>query len=208
MDVFTGTKEKDQYDMRQHGVVLRDQFGRRWETTIDKESGGACAPINPKGWHDILNTPPKFKKLVRDEDGRLSLEIAVDDWIAVHEEAEKKYDRNLYSDALMLFGTEGVKAYEERSPGLINYTGPGPGPIEPLLALKDENAWILGRTTTPDPRLAPYFVKRQPVRPSFKDVPDAALDVEEAADPDALGGKVQKVGAPKARKPQKALVEA
>ena len=206
-EVFTGTKEKDQYERRQHGVVLRDQWDRRWDTTIDKDSGGTCAPINPKGWRDILDTPAKFKKLVKDEDGRLSLEIMVDDWIAVHEAALVKYDQALYADAMMLFGAEGPSAYEERKPALINYTGPGPGSIEPLFALKDENAWILGRTTTPDPRLTKYFVKRVKARPSFKDVPDEVLDLEEATDSKATGGKVEKIGPPKAKKPTKALVE-
>ncbi len=190
-EVFTGTKEKDQYQRRQHGVILRDQFDRRWETTIDTDSGGPCAPINPKGWHDILNTPPKFKRLVKDEDGRLGLDIAVDDWIAYAEKAHELYDQKLYSDAMMLFGAEGPKAYEERTPALINYTGFPPQPVEPLLALRDGNSWILGKTTVPDKRLTQYFAKREKVRPSFKDLPkDVDPDaLEEQHDPEATGGK-------------------
>lgn len=203
-EVFTGTKEKDQFQRRQHGVVLRDQFDRRWDTTIDTDSGGTCAPINPKGWHDILDTPAKFKRLRKDEDGRLSLEIAVDDWITDAEKAHEVYDQKLYSDAMMLFGSEGPKAYEDRTPALINYTGHPPQAVEPLYALRDGNSWILGKTTTPDPRLTKYFVKRERVRPSFR---DEDLDLEEAVDAEATGGKTVKVGAPKAKKPVKQLVE-
>lgn len=190
--VFTGTKEKDQYERRQHGVVLRDQWNRRWESTIDTDSGGTCAPINPKGWVDVLDTPAKFKKLVKDEDGRLALRIEIDEWIAFAEKAHRDYDQKLYNDAMMLFGAEGPKAYEDRTPALINYTGHPPQAVEPLYALKDENSWIHGRTTTPDPRLTKYFVKRERVRPSFKD--EDLEQLEEQHDPGALGGKVQKVG--------------
>lgn len=192
MSVFTGQKEKDQYERRQHGVVLRDQWGRRWESTIDTDSGGTCAPINPKGWVDVLDTPSKFKRLAKDEDGRVALEILVDEWIAYTEKEQEKYDQKLYNDAMMLFGAEGPKAYEERAPALINYTGHPPQAVEPLYALKDENSWILGRTTTPDRRLTKYFVKREKVRPSFKD--EDLETLEEQYDPDAVGGKKVPVG--------------
>ena len=203
-DVYTG-KEKDQFQRRQHGVILRDQFQRRWETTVDTDSGGPCAPINPKGWVDILDTPPKFKRLVKDEDGRLSLEIAVDDWITDAEKAHEIYDQKLYSDAMMLFGAEGPKAYEDRTPALINYTGHPPRFVEPLLALRDGNSWILGKTAVPDKRLTKYFVKREKVRPSFKDItPDETLAerAEEEHDPEATGGKKVPV-----RQKHKALAE-
>lgn len=209
MAVFTGGKEKDQYDRRRHGVVLRDQWDRRWETTIDNDSGGPCAPINPKGWHDMLDTPAKFKRVAKDDDGNVSLVIEIDEWIAYAEKAHADYDQKLYGDAMMLFGAEGPKAYEDRTPALINYTGHPPQFVEPLYALKDENDWILGRTTTPDKRLTKFFAKREKVRPSFKNqAQDEDLEIEEAVDPQAVGGKVQKVGPPRPKKPVKALQEA
>jgi hypothetical protein len=177
---------------RRRPVVLKDQWGRKWESTIDTISGGTCAPINPKGWVDVLNTPVKFKRLAKDEDGMLSLNILVDEWIAYLERKHEEYDQKLYGDAMMLFGAEGPAAYEERKPALVNYTGDPPQAIEPILALQDENSWILGRTTTPDPRLTKYFVKKTRARPSFKD--EDLEDLEHQYDPNAVGGKKVPVG--------------
>lgn len=195
MAVFTGTKEKDQAE-RRRPIILRDQYGRKWESTLDTDAMGTCAPINPKGWVDILNTPVRFKKEEKNEDGNLVLNIRVDEWIAYLEQEHAKYDQKLYADAMMLFGTEGPEAYDQRKPALINYTGPAPQPLEPIYALKDGNSWILGKTTTPDPRLVKYFAKHVRPRPSFKDedLVEQVEQLEEQHDPDALGGKVQKVG--------------
>lgn len=181
---------------RRRPIVVKDQYGRKWESTIDTISQGTCAPINPKGWVDVLNTPVKFKRLAKDEDGMLSIEIMVDDWLTELEQKHREYDQKLYGDAMMLFGAEGPSAYEERKPALVNYTGEPPQAVEPILALKDENSWILGKTTTPDPRLTKYFIKKTRERPSFR---DEDLDLEEEHDPQATGGKTVPVGKKKAK---------
>ena len=200
MAVFTGSNDKDQYQSRQHGVILRDNWGRRWESTVDTDSGGTCAPINPKGWVDVLDTPAKFKRLAKDEDGRLSVEILIDDWIEYQEGRHERYLNDLWTDALAHFAQAGPKMFEERHPSLLKITGPPPQALEPLYALRDGNSWVLGKTTTPDPRLTKYFAKPKKVRPSFKDeAPDA---LEEVHDPEATGGKREPI-----KKGGKRLVE-
>ncbi len=47
-------QELDQAQRRKP-VILKDQWGRRWGSTIDIISQGTCAPINPQGWVDRLN---------------------------------------------------------------------------------------------------------------------------------------------------------
>lgn len=193
---------------RRRNAIMSDQWGRKWETTIDitDPALAPCAPINPKGWIDRLDTPASFKKIARDEDGRPGLLIDIDKWIEDREQAIQRYDQQLYDDAMMLFGENGPKAYEERIPALLKYTGLGPEPVELLYALKDGNSYILGKTNTPDPRLTKFFRVRNKVRPTFRDE-DLTLEeaAEETHDPEALGtqtGRPVKVKAP--RKPQAA----
>jgi hypothetical protein len=187
---------------RRKPIVLKDQFGRKWDSTLDTISNGTCAPINPKGWVDPLNTPSKYVRLAKDEDGNLSLDVQLEQWAAQLEQDHKEYDQRLYNDAMMLFGAEGPKAYEDRSPALMNYTGGPPQAIEPVWAAIDRNSYALGLTTVVDERVAKYFPKKERVRPSFRDL-DPALDVEEQHDPEALGGKRVPVGPSKKEKAQR-----
>jgi hypothetical protein len=196
-------KELSQFDVRQY-VVLRDDFGRRWESTVDTIAKSTCAPINPKGWVDPLNTPQAVlvRALTQDEDGRLSLGLK-EQYAAWRDELKQKaiaYEQTLFNDAMMLFGQEGPKAYEERSPGLMNYTGEGPQAWEPIEAALQGNSAALGKKPLEsDPRIAKYFVRRTAPTLSFKD--EDLMDIEEEHDPDALGGKRVAVGKSKKKEP-------
>ena len=184
----------------------RDEFGRVWESTIDIISQGTCAPINPRGWNDPLAMPQKYllKALTQDpETGQLGIRIipALEQWSNDLEQDHKRYDEKLYNDALTLFGEAGVKAYEDRTPALINYTGVGPQAIEPVLAALSGYEWALGLSEKDPKNIRRFFPKQETAREKFLrelNAPDAELDpygeIEEAADPQATGGKKQKVG--------------
>ena len=200
-------QELDQFQ-RRRGIVAHDQFGRLWQAILDIISNGTCSPVAPKGWTDRLETPQKYIALVNDGSGTQRFEVKLGEWAADLEEAHEAYDKKLYGDAMMLFGAEGPKAYEDRTPALLNYTGPGPQALEPIWAALDGNAWVLGKTDVPDPRLTRFFITQKKTRPSFRDVPDDATadqlqTLEDDVDPDALGGKKIAV-----KKGQRRLVEA
>lgn len=180
-------KELDQFDRREP-IVGKDQFGRKWESTWDTVGKGTCAPINPKGWVDPLNTPQKYVSVKRDEDGMRSFFVDLERWEQDLETAHREYDQKLYNDAVMLFGERGPDAYTERAPALMHFTGTGPQPIELVQAAIDGNSWALGKTSTPDPRLIKYFATRERKRPTFKDL-DVAVALEEEVDKEATGGK-------------------
>jgi hypothetical protein len=180
-------QELDQAQRREP-IVAKDQYGRKWESTWDTVGKGTCAPINPRGWNDPLNTPQKYVSVIRDEDGQRSFFVDLERWERDLEVAHREYDAKLYNDAVMLFGERGPDAYAERAPALMHFTGTGPMSIELVQAAMDGNSWALGKVTTPDPRLVKYFAKKDKARPSFKDL-DTALDVEELHDAGATGGK-------------------
>ncbi len=188
-------QELDQ-SQRRRPVIISDDLGRKWESTVDIISGGTCAPINPKGWSDPLDTPQSVltKALFTDPDtARLSLGLreGYETWRDDLKKKHVDYDRKLYGDAMMLFGAEGPNAYKERGPALIAYTGPGPQAWEPIEAALQGNSAALGKKPlSSDPRIAKYFVKAEAPTLDFS---DEALDLEDEIDPDATGGKVKPV---------------
>ena len=127
----------------------------------------------------------------------MALADALAVWRDGLKEEHKRYDRKLYDDAIKLFGVEGPEAYEQRKPGLMNFTGPPPQPWEPIEAAIQGNAAALGKKPlSSDPRVAKYFVVPQPAVPDFADSDkdnDTLLDLEEEHDPVASGGKREPV---------------
>lgn len=184
-------QEKSNFD-RWEPLIAKDQFGRKWESIWDSDAKGTCAPINPRGWVDPLNTPQKYVRVKTDEDRQRVIFVDLERWELDLEEAHRIYDQKLYNDAVMLFGERGPDAYAEKAPALMHFTGPGPQSIELVQAARDENPWALGKTLTPDSRLVKYLPSSARARPSFKGVDPAAL--EEEHDKDALGGKKQSLG--------------
>lgn len=178
-------QELDQAQRRKH-ITLRDQFGRKWESTIDTISQGTCAPINPRGWNDPLNTPSKYVVLTKDEDGNLALEVQLDQWASQLEQDHKEYDQRLYNDAMMLFGAAGPQEYKLRSPALLNYTGEPPQPLEPVLAASVGDQWALGQSKDDKNNIQRFFPKQETAREKFL---RSLQDIEEQEDPDATGGK-------------------
>ena len=191
-------QELDQAQRRRH-VVLQDDLtpSRKWESTIDIIGQGTCAPINPRGWNDPLNTPQEvLMHAVRtDKDtGRLYLALkeGYELWRDALKQKHVEYDQRLYNDAMMLFGQEGPQAYDTRAVALIMYTGPSPQAWEPVEAALQGNSAALGlKPLKSDPRIAKYFAKHETKTLDFSDA--SLADLEEEIDPDAIGGKTQKV---------------
>lgn len=189
-------QELSNFDLIQH-VVLRDNWGRKWESTLNTRAKSTCAPINPRGWNDPLNTPQAIlvKALHTDEDGRLALDLksAYADWRDSLKQKAIEYDQRLYNDAIMLFGEAGPKQYEMRAPALVNFTGVGPQAWEPVEAAIQGNSVALGkRPLEADPRIAKFFAKKEAPKLSFAD--EDLQDLEEEYDPNATGGKKVAVG--------------
>lgn len=182
----------------------RDEFGRLWESTVDIISQGTCAPINPYRWSDPLDTPQKYlqKAIVQDPDtGQLTIRIipALEAWARDLEAAHKRYDEDLYRDAMQLFGEQGPDAYEQRKPALIAHTGQPPQALEPLWAALDGDEWALGLSDKDVNNIRRFFPRQESARERFlrerreRDELDARLDLEEAHDPEATGGKREPV---------------
>lgn len=165
-----------------------DQHGRAWETTLDFISNAPCGPINPK-FNSPLNIPQKYVKFQPDDTARLKIDYET--WIADLEAGHKDWDQRLYDDAIMLFGAQGPRAYQERVPELTRHTGPSPLAVDLVKGARAGNKYMLGLTDKQPSWVLALMPKIVEVVEEFPDVDDLDKygDEEEEADPEATGGK-------------------
>lgn len=196
------------------GTDLTDDWGRVWTAVIDKKSGDPIGSVTPKGWSAPWRPDPAYMRPDPDRPHRLVIDLhrALDDALEAHESYRAEWEKTA--------AARNLDPLDERNrPVLLQVVGPAPKPWQPIKAALDGNRYILGFTTTVDPRLVPYLVtKRERVvasrqgLESFADDAglDARLDLEEAVDPEYVGGgKRVPVSAPKSKggRPKKILPE-
>lgn len=200
----------------------KDQHGREWWGTgeIGKRGVFPCGPMLPSGWSAPWRPDPKYY-VVNAENPLREFTWDYDAMLRDTRQAHAEYHARAISESTL----RGWPIPEKGGPysaQILQLIGPAPKPVEPILAAKQGNSWILGFTKTPDPRLV-RFVKRPDSatdvenEPFFGDEPHGAvsqsaldagyapvtaerdelddlLDLEEAVDPHATGGQRVKVG--------------
>ena len=178
-------KELDQA-ARRESATLTDQYGRKWQAIIDTIARGTCSAVGPKNFTDRLDTPQKY---LRADTSERTLHVDFDTWIGDLEYAHKLYDDQLRDTALALFGENGPKMYEDRAPALMRHVGEAPQPVEPVKAARTGNRYCLGISDAMPLWAVPFFTKPLAPVEVFPDAEEEYLDVEEEADPEAMGGK-------------------
>lgn len=192
--------DNDQTATRRPGT-LTDQHGRKWSASIDNKTGYPVGVIQPRGWRAPW-MPPMASFKFEDRDDPRTFRIDYEGMLDSRSQSHQDYTTQLQQAAI-------ARGWDPTDPEkrsvLEKLVGPPPEPIEVIVAAMQGNSYILGLTDKVDPRVAP-FVPRKQTRaqkvlanlPDFRDVPDEELDdlldLEEAHDPDAIGGKKQKVG--------------
>lgn len=195
---------RNEQDMGQPGTrrpgKFTDNHGRRWFSEVDKRSGGTIGRMTPIGWRAPWMPEQTFFRFDAEDPTRFVIDYQgmLDSRLAAHE----AWNADFRSAALKRgWNPED----EEKMNSLLELVGPKPQPIEPIVAAMQGNSWILGLTQKPDARLEPFMVKRvsrvaKAVESlNFRDQPiepiDQYADYEEDADPQALGGKLEKLPA-------------
>lgn len=138
---------RNQADFRRD-INPRDQFGRKWQMSIEIATGYPTGGVFQAGWMDPLRTPMKYVKMVKNEDGQIELgKVHVDfpHWISDIEQALEGWTRQLVDNAL----TKNVEITSmealEKHPILLRLTGPKPWPgLEALRAAQAGDKALLG----------------------------------------------------------------
>jgi hypothetical protein len=196
--------------------------GRPWHADVDKKSGFPVGLVRPKGWRAPWLPEQTFFKYDADEPNRFAIDYdaILNERIQALTEYQQEYDSKAVSKGW-------DPSDETKRDNIEKVVGKRPLPIEPVLAAKQGNAFILGLTEKVDPRLEP-FVRKETTRdrilkalPDFSDEPFGAsgiledqevetedeelnrlLDLEEDVDAEAVGGK--RVPVKSNKKPSKA----
>ena len=118
-----------------------DQHGRKWTFFLDIKSGGACTPFRP-----AFNAPwlpdQRCIKILRDRPG--ALDINYDEQILALKNAKAEY-RQLMIRAANFFNVPNWNPDTDvPTAQMRNDIGEPPLPVEPVLAAKKGNGFVLG----------------------------------------------------------------
>lgn len=209
-----GQTSHPQRDKRTY-VEAVDPHGRTWGFVVDisaKPKPGPVSLINPVGWdaprHPVTGfcpgVPPQ-KYLQFNPSNMFKLGINYDAWIADQRAARLDWENELHVKAAQMSPSDAgaslignsQKDYEDASPALLKAVGIRYNPVQPIIAAKQGNSWVLGKTSKIDPRLKDYFPDPVADEPDYRD--EDFGDVEEEADPEAVGSQSGRAKVPESR---------
>lgn len=135
-------KAKDQQEKRRP-AILTDQWGRKYRTVLERATGdpvGALVPVlaAPLGPPD----DPDCWRVHSDEPNRITL--LYENWLSKLEAAHLQWRSQIGRFAQAMYGEKAAEAVEHPSAELLNTVGPKPFPLEPVLAAREGNKYVLG----------------------------------------------------------------
>lgn len=162
--------QADQAKQRRY-QLFRDQHNREWGTVVEISTGHPLGSWSPR-FAAPIRPAPKYLTIDDTRPGRLR--IRYEDWIKDLTEARRAYIEKGKRYGFEKYGAmfDPGKPFTEE---ILLYTGPPPKPVEPVLAAKQGNRWILGllgpngETPLMPEKLAPFFVKPDVTEEAFGD---------------------------------------
>lgn len=134
--------EREQWE-RRTGMIFVDQHGRKYSVEIDKEAMAPVSPLSPHDFKQPVPTPPKYLKIFPERLGYTEVDYQTwkRDLLAAGMARTTKM-RKLAED---MYGAAFGKMMENPPPELLAKVGPGPIPIEFVLAMEaGKSPWALG----------------------------------------------------------------
>jgi hypothetical protein len=181
---------ESQYETRE-SRIFRDQHGRRWAVRVEKRSGQPVGRWSPLDWSASLMPEGEYLTITPRDDGTNAVNIGYERWIEVLEQAHREYDQRERQMLMARFEDDWHKYRTNVPEDIKQVLGPRPPAVEPVVAAMQGNPWVLGLSTRVDLRLVKYLepdVVAAPVS-KYGDFSTLPEEAEEAADPQALGGK-------------------
>lgn len=194
---------------RRSARFIDTNHGRRWSAIIDKRSGGTIGKMQPLGWRAPWMPDQSFFRFSEDDPTRFTIDYQamLDSRLAAHEQ----WNAEFRSTALKRGWSPDDP---EKMNSLIELIGPKPLPVEPIVAAMQGNSWILGLSQKVDERVERFLPKkvnrvekavqsmdfRDESEPVTGEI-DRYAEYEEVEDPQATGGKLERL--PSKKKPKK-----
>lgn len=165
---------------RRRGQNFLDQHDRPWWATIEIASGESTGGFVPGPWHTVggarlLPVPMKYVATVPGELGRIA--VNYEQWIADYKEASDDYRRT----AIDIGRREHKEQFDPTNPftaTVVSIIGKPPMSVEPILAMRQGNPWMLGFTDEVDERVKRYLpVEMTQDEPDFRPKPAKPVKV-------------------------------
>lgn len=147
----------------------KDQHDRLWGMNIELKTGHPTGKIeyiahvasktwNPKPQFVVppILPPQRFLKIIDGDPYRI--EIDYEGWMAEAEKATDDYKRQLMLEGMRVHGS----SFDPDAPPsqeVLSIVGTAPTRPEIVLACRQGNPWLTGKTSRPDPRLQPFLVR-------------------------------------------------
>ena len=160
-----------QMHQRRHGRWT-DQHGRKWWAQVEIKTGEPCDRLHADGWHAPLMPPPKYLKVDLENPGTVA--VRYEAWVHDLKVANKEWVKKANVIGMELYKDQ----YDPDAPysaAVLLKAGPRPHAVEPVLAAKQGNKWVLGllgpdgETPKMPAKLAQFFVKPVEYEPTFED---------------------------------------
>jgi hypothetical protein len=148
--------KNDQADRRRY-QKYKDQHGRDWGANIEVSNG------QPTGKIEALHTAPLAvpQKFIRTVEGKpYDLHIDYRTWEEELRTADREYRRLAMEEGMRQQG-DAYDAEAPIKPGVLSVIGGAPQSILPVIAARQENAYVLGFDPRPDRRLAHFFIREK-----------------------------------------------
>lgn len=189
---------------RRDDLILTDQHGREVHVVFDTRAMGAVIayPRFNAPWVPDL----KYLRYVYAGTRNKGVPVAIQwDYEACLRDTQAAWERwfgEFRTLGMRMPGVDAMSALEAAQkgewhkvpPGLLLEVGETPDPLDYVKAALAENKWVLGLSQKVPTWAEPLYALKEHFRTVVSGVTDAELDKyrdeEEAADPEALGGKV------------------
>lgn len=174
-----------QRNQRRNGTIFRDQHDRRYHAVIELKTGHPCGPLEPQFTAPLM-PPLNYMRVGMSAERPYDVVIDYARWIADLRSEANEWRARGEKLARLVHGEK----YDANAPftrQVLEELGPPPQHVEPVIAARQGNKYVLGLTDRVDVRLYAMLqedvaTQTTPAEPDFSDVVES-LDDEDGDDP-------------------------
>jgi len=137
--------------------LYKDQHGRRWGANVDKRTDHPCEALSPSFAAPLI-PPQQYLRVSADPDNVQALTIAYDEWVSDLKAALKEWTEHM----MKVGHAVNADKFDPKEPGpsVLLIVGPKPYPVEPVLAARAGDEWVLGLSSDMPKWAVPFFVPK------------------------------------------------
>jgi hypothetical protein len=183
---YVDTKGNWSQRNQRRGQMFTDQHGRKYYGSIELKSGATCGVIESQ-YTSVLPVPMMYLERSRNPQRPYDLYVNYDRWIS-----DVRLELNEWETRARALARRRNADYDSSQPlptDVVEMMGERPQAVEPVLAARQGNGWVLGFRATIDERLRKFF-KAEAIdpdygrfgEPDFRDAPEYSAEAYQIED--------------------------